>query len=69
MAWTLTPFIEEQSGPYIKWRLRCVSDASALAITDVFSETHMPRNMRYKLQGLTYMRMKIDRSNPRRYFV
>ena len=60
MAWTLQPFIEAQSKNYIKWRLRCVSDASALTATDVFSETHMPRDIKTKLQGLTYMLMKID---------
>jgi len=60
MAWILQPSIVEASGNYIKWRLKCTSDASALAATDILSETYMPRDMKTKIQGLTYMRMKID---------
>ena len=61
MAWTLVPTIMEKSGPYIKWRLRCNNkDDAALAATDIFSETYMPRDLKTKLQGLTYMQMKID---------
>ena len=60
MAWTLVPSIVEKSHNYIKWRLQCTNDANALSATDIFSETYMPRDLKSKLQGLTYMRMKID---------
>jgi len=62
MAWKLIPTLVEQSKNYIKWRLRCISDGTALSAVDVFSETYMPRDLKPKLQGLTYMRMKIDPS-------
>lgn len=64
MAWTLTPTIVETSRNYIKWRLQCKNDANALSATDIFSETYMPRDLKGKLQGLTYMKMKIDPSGP-----
>jgi len=60
MSWTLVPSIVEASRNYIKWKIKCTSDASALAATNVFSETYMPRDLKAKLEGLTYMRMKID---------
>jgi len=62
MAWTLQPSIVEKSKNYIRWKLHCVSDGSALAITDIFSETYMPRDMKPKVQGLTYTGMELIHS-------
>jgi len=59
-GWTLRPEIIEKSHNYVRWVLHCTSDGSALTATDIFSETHMPRDMKTKLQGLSYMGMKID---------
>jgi hypothetical protein len=59
MAWTLVPSIVEKSKQYVRWKLHCVSDGAALAATDIFSETYMPRDMKPKVQGLSYMRMEI----------
>ena len=57
MSWTLQPIIIEQSHNYLRWKLRCTSDGNALTITDIFSESYTPRDLKSRLQGHTYMRM------------
>jgi len=59
VAWVIVPTIVEISHDYLRWKLHCETGGSSLTSTDVFSETYMPRNMRPKLQGLTYMRLDI----------
>ena len=59
VPWVIVPTIVEISHDYLRWKLHCETGGSALNSTDVFSETYMPRNMRPKLQGLTYMRLDI----------
>jgi len=56
-GWILKPSIIEQSHNYLRWKLHVVIGTGALSATDIFSETYMPRDMKSRVQGHTYMRM------------
>jgi len=56
--WTLTPSLVVEAGHYVKWKVVCTSNGSALSATDMIGE--MAARMVRKIQGETLMAMKIS---------
>ena len=57
-TWTLAPSLVSEAGHYVKWKVVCTSDGSALSATDILSE--MGERLLERVQGQTAMLMKVE---------
>lgn len=60
-TWTLASSVVKKSGHYVKWKVLCTSDGSALSATDILTVANgMPASLRRNVQGQTLMKMKVS---------
>lgn len=57
-TWTLTPAKVARHGHYLTWKVKCTSDGSSLAATDIVAL--MPDDLKILAQGSSMMILKVS---------